>query len=302
MSTVSAAQTIVTPEVPLATGDVLRSINTPAISPPASASDHSSSAFAEVAGLDLNALGKAEARKIMSEEHKVLGFRPPHGSIAAEAQAAAAKHPEGNPHVSPPDPLTLKQVAWEDAQRILGERQNTDETETNEHTGRKKSSRARSDTPPEHGVNLSTISATEARSLMSHEHRALGFRPPPGSLAAEAQAAAARHPEGDGTIVDEELLKEVAVRDAARIKADRELNLVGEVNASTLGRAGAKRVIAVEERVLGHPAPPGSLAAEARKEAAVHPDGGSFPVMDGDVWRLEAAARGDAERLKMQEM
>lgn len=31
---------------------------------------------------------------------------------------------------------------------------------------------------------------------MSHEHRALGFRPPPGSLAAEAQAAAAKHSEG----------------------------------------------------------------------------------------------------------
>ena len=30
---------------------------------------------------------------------------------------------------------------------------------------------------------------------MSHEHRALGFRPPPGSLAAEAQAAAAKHTE-----------------------------------------------------------------------------------------------------------
>lgn len=33
---------------------------------------------------------------------------------------------------------------------------------------------------------------------MSHEHRALGFRPPPGSLAAEAQAAAAKHAEANG--------------------------------------------------------------------------------------------------------
>ena len=37
----------------------------------------------------------AEARKIMSAEHKALGFRPPHGSLAAEAQAAAARHPLG---------------------------------------------------------------------------------------------------------------------------------------------------------------------------------------------------------------
>lgn len=53
---------------------------------------------------------------------------------------------------------------------------------------------------------------------MSHEHKALGFRPPPGSLAAEAQAAAAKHPEGDGTSADEEALKEVALKDAERIK------------------------------------------------------------------------------------
>lgn len=41
-----------------------------------------------------------------------------------------------------------------------------------------------------------TTSSAEARKLMSHEHRALGFRPPPGSLAAEAQAAAAKHADG----------------------------------------------------------------------------------------------------------
>lgn len=58
---------------------------------------------------------------------------------------------------------------------------------------------------------------------MSHEHRALGFRPPPGSLAAEAQAAAARHPEGDGSHLDEDTLRDVALRDAERIKAVREM-------------------------------------------------------------------------------
>lgn len=42
------------------------------------------------------------------------------------------------------------------------------------------------------------MTTEEARKLMSHEHRALGFRPPPGSLAAEAQAAAAKHAEGNG--------------------------------------------------------------------------------------------------------
>ena len=73
---------------------------------------------------------------------------------------------------------------------------------------------------------------------MSHEHRALGFRPPPGSLAAEAQSAAARHPEGDGTRVDDNMLREVAVRDAERIKADRE---VGEATASVTGASGCEQ-------------------------------------------------------------
>ena len=73
---------------------------------------------------------------------------------------------------------------------------------------------------------------------MSHEHRALGFRPPPGSLAAEAQSAAARHPEGDGTRVDDNMLREVAVRDAERIKADRE---VGEAAATVTGPSGCEQ-------------------------------------------------------------
>ena len=71
---------------------------------------------------------------------------------------------------------------------------------------------------------------------MSHEHRALGFRPPPGSLAAEAQSAAAKHPDGDGTHLDDDTLREIALRDAERIKADRELNMVGEVNVSSVGK------------------------------------------------------------------
>ena len=54
----------------------------------------------------------------MSVEHKVLGFRPPQGSLAAEAQAAAAKHPEVK-GVSPPDPEKLKEAAKIDAERIL---------------------------------------------------------------------------------------------------------------------------------------------------------------------------------------
>ena len=59
----------------------------------------------------------AEAKKIMSVEHKVLGFRPPQGSFAAEAQAAAAKHPDVQGGQL--DSEKLKEAAKIDAQRIL---------------------------------------------------------------------------------------------------------------------------------------------------------------------------------------
>ena len=60
----------------------------------------------------------AEARKIMSEEHKILGFRPPHGSFADEVQSLAAKHAEGK-HGPAVDTGKLKELAREDALRIL---------------------------------------------------------------------------------------------------------------------------------------------------------------------------------------
>ena len=51
----------------------------------------------------------------MSAEHKALGYRPPAGSLAAEAQAAAAKNPQTTPRI-PEDHLT--KAALEDAVRI----------------------------------------------------------------------------------------------------------------------------------------------------------------------------------------
>ena len=64
----------------------------------------------------------------MSAEHKALGFRPPHGSLAAEAQAAAARHAEAEkeldetaarPAQSKVDMEKLKEAARVDALRIL---------------------------------------------------------------------------------------------------------------------------------------------------------------------------------------
>ncbi|KAI0351669.1 hypothetical protein OH77DRAFT_1487134 [Trametes cingulata] len=347
---------VMTTEVPLVAGDVLRAIDTPAVEPPSASppvavalnsttahangdrsgspngsvksnkskghrrTSSAASDMAKAAGIDLDAVSMAEARKVMSEEHKILGFRPPHGSFAAEVQSIAAKHPEGKPGASPPDTAKLKEIAREDALRILAERKTNTGADKDALpptakpvNGSDKHVTPARHSPPIPGVNLNKIGADAARVLMSHEHRALGYRPPPGSLAAEAQSAAARHPSGDGTHLDDDTLREIALRDAERIKADRELNLhavpgaasAGDsINVSTLGREAAAAVQAEETRALGHRPPKGSLAAEAQSAADRHGGvGGSFKP-DGnpeEVERLKEAARREGEVLRAQE-
>ena len=58
----------------------------------------------------------AEARKLVSEEHRALGYRPPEGSLAAQAQSAAAQHPEGS--LFPPNEKALTEAAEADAVRV----------------------------------------------------------------------------------------------------------------------------------------------------------------------------------------
>ncbi|OBZ75004.1 hypothetical protein A0H81_05317 [Grifola frondosa] len=302
MSSPRTTVSIMTSEVSLVTEDILLSTAEPAVLASTSSIAHQrSSSAAEAAGIDLSAIGKVEARKIMSEEHRVLGFRPPHGSFAAEAQAAAAKHPEGCPGSSPPDNNKLKEVAREDALRILAER--------NTHAGTSKEGSVHTDRvsgdgkdvgggshSPNTGVNLSTISAAEARSLMSHEHRALGYRPPPGSLAAEAQAAAARHPEGNGATLDDDTLREIALRDAERIKADRESNVVSDVNISAIGEEGAATLASATKHALGHTPLTASLAAEAQTAEVTSPEAYNFPA---DTQQLEEIGK-EGEQLKAE--
>ncbi|KAI0668896.1 hypothetical protein C8Q78DRAFT_1080773 [Trametes maxima] len=270
----------------------------------------SASDIAKAAGIDLEAVSMAEARKIMSEEHKILGFRPPQGSFAAEVQSLAAKNPEGKPGASTADTSKLKEIAREDALRILAERKTSTGADRDalpasaKHVngGDKHVAPARH-SPPIPGVNLNKISATDARVLMSHEHRALGFRPPPGSLAAEAQSAAAKHPEGDGTQLADATLREIALRDAERIKADRELALVGEANVSAVDKAAAAAIASAEARALGHPPPAGSLAAAAQSAADKHPAGGSFAPSRDPVAleRLQDIARCEGAKLRAEE-
>ncbi|TFY63910.1 hypothetical protein EVJ58_g2968 [Rhodofomes roseus] len=77
--------------------------------------------------------------------------------------------------------------------------------------------------------------------------------------------------------------------------------MVGEVNVSTLGEAGAEQLVDATREALGHTPPLDSLAGEAKRAAEAHPEGGSFPVMDGDVERIEEAGRQEGEKLKAQE-
>ena len=49
--------------------------------------------------IDLSKISKEDAARIMSEEHRRLGHRPPHGSLAAQARSVADKLSAGKPPV-----------------------------------------------------------------------------------------------------------------------------------------------------------------------------------------------------------
>lgn len=65
--------------------------------------------------IDLDKVGSRDARIIMSEEHKSLGYRPPPDSLAARAQRSSTKHPNSSLGL---DAATLRATARADAERI----------------------------------------------------------------------------------------------------------------------------------------------------------------------------------------
>ncbi|KAF5391960.1 hypothetical protein D9757_003264 [Collybiopsis confluens] len=199
-----------------------------------------------VGSIDLTDIGEVEARKIMSYEHKALGYRPPPGSLASQAQAEAAKHPKGGP--SPPDPTLLKKAALSDAAKIESERGHPIPKST-----------------VVDGIDLTSISESEARKLMSEEHKALGYRPPPGSLAADAQAAASKHPEGKPEHkIDPLVLTEAAIKDAARISAERRSrsNSPPQLDTEKVTKEEQQKLQSIETKLLDSTA--GTVAAEAQ--------------------------------------
>lgn len=124
----------------------------------------------------------ADARKLISEEHKALGYRPPPGSLASQAQALVARHETSHAedHSLTLDEEQIRKAALLDAERIKKDRESTllDLNSVGEGTYNR----------PLRPSSLwgAYIQIAEANKLVSDEHKALGYRPPPSSLAAEA--------------------------------------------------------------------------------------------------------------------
>ncbi|KAL1740617.1 hypothetical protein HDZ31DRAFT_76762 [Schizophyllum fasciatum] len=199
--------------------------------------------------VDLNKVTPVDAKKLMSEEHKALGYRPPAGSLAAEAQSKASKV-DANGAVL--DDETIRKAALSDAARIQLER---------------------GQPVPERSItgelDFDALSEADAKKLMSEEHKALGYRPPSDSLAAKAQAAAARHPEGNGTTVDARLLTEAAVRDAARISAERGTKTnTSSPDLSNLTPEQVSQLESQERKLLDSNAGTASAEAQSLKDKA----------------------------------
>jgi len=138
--------------------------------------------------IDPNTLTKEQAAKIMSEEHRILGYRPPPHSLAAQAQRATDKKSATNETVanegmSHREEAKLVAAAAQDALRISAER--------GEHINV--------------NVNPAALSKEEAARIQSEEHRILGHRPPAGSLAAQVQSAADRKETGTGQPVTKDI-------------------------------------------------------------------------------------------------
>ncbi|KAL5478869.1 hypothetical protein ACEPAI_2146 [Sanghuangporus weigelae] len=177
--------------------------------------------------VNLSGITHSEARIITSEEHRALGYRPPQGLLAAVAQSATAHHaqedPEGASEHGSQRTSTLKEAARMDAARIatekgeavgalstvgldeiskeeaarlqsaehkiLGYRPGSLASQAQSADDRKMTNQNRINGEGPGGINLNSMTQSDACRLMSEEHRRLGCRPPVDSLAAQAQSA-----------------------------------------------------------------------------------------------------------------
>lgn len=139
----------------------------------------------------------------MSHEHRALGFRPPPGSLAAEAQAAAAKHAEE----------TKARKNSNDGKQSAKDANGKRRRSSNDANGNGKQRRGSNDAngKPRRGSNEKR--SGEIRRTNSDQANGVAN----GSGGA-AKRRASSHTNGLNATAKEELLREAAVRDAERIK------------------------------------------------------------------------------------
>ncbi|KAH8101305.1 hypothetical protein BXZ70DRAFT_1007681 [Cristinia sonorae] len=182
-------------------------------------------------GIHPDSIGQEEARKIMSEQHKTLGFRPPPDSLAAFAQLVATNHPIV---VAPVALEVLRSAVKLDSERILLQRRSEKTAPVASTSNLEQNSIA----PVPMVVDINTMNNADVRLLMSFTHRALGYRPPPGSLAANAQASVQQRSQKNlsgkqSPTLPESVLKEAASRDADRIRSTVAAGGLSQPGAST---------------------------------------------------------------------
>ena len=151
-----------------------------------------------------------DARKLMSHEHKALGFRPPPGSLAAEAQAAAAKtngQPRRNSNEAGRKPRQNSIGAnggLDGKARRASEsprKQRRGSNETNGQTSRRGSNESQASECGSNGIKRTTSDQT-------------GIKETNGSDTGRRVSTMARL----SSVDRQELLREAALRDAERIK------------------------------------------------------------------------------------
>lgn len=146
--------------------------------------------------------GTSDARNLVTGDEgetspnkvEVVGDIPPFDTLAVVAETGGPTEPELMKDTMAPtstvDLEVLKVAALEDANRILGATLS---------------------------IDLDKVGVKDARIIMSEEHKSLGYRPPPDSLAAKAQRSSTKHPDSSLGL-DAATLREAARADAERIK------------------------------------------------------------------------------------
>ncbi|KZS95407.1 hypothetical protein SISNIDRAFT_347572 [Sistotremastrum niveocremeum HHB9708] len=148
--------------------------------------------------IDVNHLSKDQARKLMSAEHKALGYRPPPGSLAAQAQSVISKHEKEE--VTGKITEDVARTIQSAEHKAMGHRPPPGSVSAQVQAAAAQNAQDGGNrTLDEIAPGLKEIAEGTpvtkdlANTLESVEHKALGYRPPHGSLAAQAQSVAAKN-------------------------------------------------------------------------------------------------------------